>query len=131
MKLEQISHLVFQAAIELDEKLKKLDMKEIKKIVEEGFEVNSSDFDKNFSNVKGEVSYSDDEGTKHLDITGTVNKDWFDKMWEGEDLKKVEKALSRSYSGGPGFAFSRSVFTLKSKGDKIEFSIHVHSGLDI
>ena len=130
MNTKEISRIVYRLARKLN---KKLDQKEVLRIVHEAFTLNRDELEKYFSDLKGEVTYSDDEGTQYLSITGLIKKEWLDTYYgKDEDLKRIEKQLSSGYSGGPGLTFSRSTVTLKPKGkDLIKFSITIHSGLDI
>jgi RNA polymerase sigma factor (sigma-70 family) len=125
--------LVFEIVASFKNSNKKLDMQEIKRITHEIFEPNLGELDKNFSDFKGEITYSDNEGIEHLEITGLVKKEWLNKYYgEDEDLKKIEKQLSKNYSSGPGKEFSRLHVTLQSKNkDFIKFVVTTYSGLDI
>lgn len=117
----------------LDSNDKDLTSKEVKNIVQECFTPNSGELEKYFSNLKGKQTYSDDEGTVFLEITGLVKKEWIDKYF-GKDIEieKIEKQLSTGYYGGPGQHFSHTSVSLKLKDkDDFEFSININSGLDI
>lgn len=106
---------------------------EVEEIVKQTFDLNSRELNKNFSDLKAKTTYSDRQGTKILEISGTINKDWINKNY-GEDYKidKIEKQLSKSYYGGPGQSFSEFKLSLKPKNsDQYKFTIVIHSGLDI
>jgi tyrosyl-tRNA synthetase len=111
---------------------KDLTLNEVKDIVQETFSPNLGDLEKYFTDLKGEISSTDNEGeAQHLNVSGYVAQEWVDRFFGKDDLKSIEKDLSSSYSRGAGQAFATTSISLRPKGDKIEFNIHIRHGLDI
>lgn len=109
-----------------------IEKNKVQEIVEQTFDLKPNEALENFSDLKGKITYSDKEGTKIIEISGVINKEWINKNY-GEDynIDKIEKEISKSYYSGPGQRFSKINLTLKPKNNKYEFTIIIHSGLDI